>query len=105
MGQNFADGTKCFFGKVLEEGKTIVKVKMDDDRIWRHHVNHLLPSQVQIERESIDQDYAHHLCHDPLVAPSSEQNAESIPTENRGLRVAPGPHIPVGPPRHSTRVS
>ena len=50
----------------------------------------------------------HHLCHwtiDPLVAPSSEQNAEPTPTENWGPRVVPGPHVPVGPPRHSTRVS
>ena len=48
----------------------------------------------------------HHLCHwtiDPLVAPSSEQNAEPTPTENWGPRVVPGPHVPVGPPRRSTR--
>ena len=58
MGRNFADGPKWLPGKVLERGKTIVKVKLDDGRIWRRHVNHLLPSQVQIESESIDQECA-----------------------------------------------
>ena len=107
MGQNFADGPKWLPGKVLEGGKTIVKVKLDDGRIWHHHANHFLPSQVQIESESIDQECAPPMSLeiDPLVASSSEQNAESTPTENQDPRVVPGPHVPVGPPRRSTRVS
>ena len=39
------------------------------------------------------------LDNDPLVAPSSEQNAELTPTENQGPRVVPCPYLPVGPPR------
>ena len=107
MGRNFTDGPKWLPGKVLEGGKTIVKLKLDDGRIWRRHVDHLLPSQVQIESESIDQECAPpmSLDNDPLVAPLSEQNAEPTPTENRGPRVAPDTHVPIGPPRRSTRVS
>ena len=105
MGRNFADGPKWLPGKVLEGGKTIVKVKLDDGRIWRRHVDHLFPSQVPIESESIDQDHAPpmSLDNDPLVAPSGEQNVESTSTEIRGPRVVTGPHLPVGP-RRSTRV-
>ena len=33
-------------------------MKLDDGQIWHRHVNHLLTSQVQIESESIDQEYA-----------------------------------------------
>ena len=59
---------------------------------------------MQIENESIDQEYAPTMSLDnnTLVAPSGEQNAELTPTENRSPRVVPGPLLPVGPPRHST---
>ena len=82
-----------------------MKVKLEDGRIWHRHVDHLFPSQVQIESESIDQDYAppKSLDNDPLVAPSGEQNVESTSTEIQGPRVVTGPHLPVGP-RCSTRV-
>ena len=104
MGRNFTDGPKWLPGKVLEGGKTIVKLKLDDGRIWRRHVDHLLPSQVQIESESIDQECAPpmSLDNDPLVASLGEQNAESTPTKNRGPRVVPVPHIPVGPLREAS---
>ena len=49
MGRNFADGPKWLPGKVLKGEKTIVKVKLDEGRIWHRHVDHLFPSQVQIE--------------------------------------------------------
>ena len=97
--RNFADGPKWLPGKVLEGGKTIVKLKLDDSRIWRRHVDHLLPSQVQIESESIDQECAPLLSldNDPLVAPSSEQNAENSYEEPKSKGCTwPG---------HSTRVS
>ena len=49
----------CYFlGKVLEGGKTIVKVKLDDGSIWHRHIDHLFPSQVQTESEPINQEYA-----------------------------------------------
>ena len=107
MGQNFTDGPKWLPRNVVEGGKTIVKVKLDDGRIRRRHVDHLLPSQVQIENESIDQECASPMSleNDPLVARSSKQNAEPTPTDNRGPRVASGPHVAAGPPRRSTRVS
>ena len=83
-----------------------MKVKLDDGRIWRRHVDHPFPSQVQIESELIDQDYAPpmSLDNDPLVAPSGEQKVESTSTEIRGPRVVTGPHLLVGSPRCSTRV-
>ena len=82
-----------------------VKVKLDDGRIWHRHVDHLFPSQVPIESESIDQDHAPSMSldNDPLVAPSGEQNVELTSTEIRGPRVVTGPHLLVGP-RRSTRV-
>ena len=57
MGRNFADGPKLLPGNVLEGGKTIVKVKLDDGWIWCRHVDHLFPSQVQIESELVDQEF------------------------------------------------
>ena len=57
MGWNFADGPKLLPGNVLEGGKTTVKVKLDDGWIWCRHVDHLFPSQVQIEIELVDQEF------------------------------------------------
>ena len=53
-GQNFADGPKWLSGNVLEGGKTIVKVNLDDGWIWCHHADHLKPSA---NWELVDQEY------------------------------------------------
>ena len=72
-----------FLGRCWREEK----LELDEGRIWHCHVDHLFPSQVQIECESIDQEYEPpmSLDNDPMVAPSGEQNAESTSTEIQGL--------------------
>jgi hypothetical protein len=73
-------------GVVLEcEGKTMVKIKLDDGRVWRRHVNHVLKSQVLLGADTSSQDRdidpVPIEC-DPLVMPSDEGTVESPTTEH-----------------------
>lgn len=61
-GQNFADGPKWLSGNVLEGGKTIVKVNLDDGWIGCHHADHLKPS-ANWKWVGWPGVYTHHLCH------------------------------------------
>ena len=52
MSRNFADGHSWVPGTVLEgDGTTAVRVRLDDGRIWRRHLDHVTPSQVVGEPE------------------------------------------------------
>ena len=48
MARDFSErGTEWLFGKVIEKlGETMVKVELDDGRIWRRHLDHVIRSQI-----------------------------------------------------------
>ena len=100
--RNFATGPKWLPGKVLvREGKTMVKIELDDGRTWQRHVDHLLRSQVEIESDTDNQDFTNPvpLDDDSLTALSSEVP----PTGNQDPE--PPPQQPLPPSmRRSTRV-
>ena len=101
MGRNFAAGANWMPGVVLEcEGKTMVKIKLDDGRVWRRHVNHVLKSQVLLGADTSSQDRdidpVPIECA-PLVMPSDEGTVESPTTEHssdtiRGMVEDPPQH-------------
>ncbi len=100
MGRNFAAGPKWLPGKVVErEGETMVKLKLDDGRTWRRHVDHVLQSQLPTENESVP------LEDDPLTAPSEEQSPEVAVGETGEPRVIPISQPAVAQPRCSTQVT
>lgn len=50
MGGNLSTGATWLPGIVIRcEGETAVKIKLDDGRIWRHHLDHVITSQVTEE--------------------------------------------------------
>ena len=93
--RNFASGVNWINwipGWVIErEGGTMLKVRLDDGRMWRRHLDHLIRSPLTVNPETaevglhanpglLDEE-------DPLIAPSEttpteldEQN-ESVPAE------------------------
>ena len=78
MGRNFGLGPRWLPGTILEcEGDTAVQIKMDDGRIWRRHLDHVIHSQVP--EETGEQNQSDSLVlppeSDPLTAP-----AEHAPT-------------------------
>ena len=100
--RNFATGSKWLPGKVLvREGKTMVKIELDDGWTWQRHVDHLLRSQVEIESDMDNQDFTNAvpLDDDPLTAPSSEVP----PTGNQDPELPPQQPLPPST-RRSTRV-
>jgi hypothetical protein len=75
MGQNFATGPRWLPGTVLEcEGDTAVQIKMDDGRIWRRHLDHVIHSQVPEETGEQKQS-------DPFVLPP-ESDLLTAPAEH-----------------------
>ena len=60
------------------EGKMMVKIKLDDGRVWRRHVNQILKSQVFVGTDASghDRDPVPIEC-DPLVMPSDEETVET----------------------------
>ena len=80
MGRNFAAGPRWLPGTVLEcEGNTAVQIKMDDGRIWRRHLDHVILSEVPEETGEQTQPDSAVLPpeNDPLTAP-----AEHAPATN-----------------------
>ena len=78
VGRNFAAGPRWLPGTVLEcEGNTAVQIKMDDGRIWRRHLDHVILSEVPEETGEQTQPDSAVLPpeNDPLTAP-----AEHAPT-------------------------
>lgn len=52
LSRNFEQEPKWLPGTVSEkERENTVKVKLDDGRIWRHHLDHLIKTQIQITPE------------------------------------------------------
>ena len=98
-GWNFADGQKWLPGRGKNYSESETGWWSDLASSCRSP-----PLKPSAESESILQQYAPpmSLDNDPLVASLGEQNAESTPTKNRGPRVVPVPHIPVGPLREAS---
>ena len=82
MGRNFATGVSWLPGIVVErEGNNVVKIKLDDGRIWRRHVDHVIKSKVVTDIESACSRSATSMDIDPLTTPSEEETAaELVPT-------------------------
>ena len=67
LAKNFATGTKWVPGVVKNlVGKTMVAVELDDGRIWRHHIDHIIRSHTTTEDTETDSE----LDFDPLTMPS-----------------------------------
>ena len=97
LGRNFSSGPKWLPGKVVErEGSMMVKIRLDNGRIWRRHIDHLLKSQLP---SAADLDSPRPQVFDSLVAPElglSYRNSasESTTDENGQLQVEPEPEVP-----------
>ena len=70
MARNFTAGDqKWLAGKVLErEGKVMVKVQLDDGRVWRRHMDQIRRTQIAKPEEAEDAD--------PLTMPSEQPTTE-----------------------------
>ena len=76
MARNFAPGVKWIPGTVVEkEGGVMVKVKLDDGRIWRRHIDHVVRSAVVIEPE-VDKPETGNT-YDPLTTPTTRSSMET----------------------------
>ena len=65
-------GPKWVPGIVVEcEGNSNIKMRLDDGRIWRRHVDHVVTTQVVSERNLVEPP-AVSLERDPLTAPAVE---------------------------------
>ena len=113
MAKNFGTGTTCRWlpGKITRlEGNTMVEIELDDKRIWRRHIDHIIRTTVSRS----DDEY------DPSVMPwnveshdsdnDNPPNDEVDPTDNDELpRAATPEQIDTGQvggaqeTRHSTR--
>ena len=82
MSRNFADGHSWVPGTVLEgDGTTAVRVRLDDGRIWRRHLDHVTPSQVVGEPEEQASQES------PRVPPESDP----LTTPDGGSSIGPTP--------------
>lgn len=74
MGRNFMTGPKWMPGTVVEcHGNTTIKMRLDDGRIWRRHVDHVVTSQTS-ERNPQETVVVRPET-DPLTAPTVEEPA------------------------------
>ena len=82
MSRNFADGHSWVQGTVLEgDGTTAVRVRLDDGRIWRRHLDHVTPRQVVGEPEEQASQES------PRVPPESDP----LTTPDGGSSIGPTP--------------
>ena len=117
LARNFASGVNWIPGWVIErEGGTMLKVRLDDGRMWRRHLDHLIRSPLTVNPETaevglhanpglLDEE-------DPLITPSETTPTEldeSVPAEGFAgdqpeLQGLPQEDPSSGPTiRHSTR--
>ena len=79
MGRNFATGVSWLPGIVVErEGNNVVKIKLDDERIWRRHVDHVIKRKVVTDIESACSRSATSMDLDPPTTPSEEETAAEL---------------------------
>lgn len=53
IARNFAEGNKWLPGSVIDrDSTTSVKIKLDDGRVWRRHVDHVMASKVAVREVS-----------------------------------------------------
>ena len=75
LAKNFATGTTCKWlpGVVKSlEGRTMVAVKLEDGRIWRRHIDHIIRSHIVAE----DTESDHESDFDPSTMPSIDTDIE-----------------------------
>lgn len=93
LGRNFSSGPRWLPGNVVErEGSMMVKIRLDDGRLWRRHIDHLLKSQLPIAAEV---DSPRPQVFDPLVAPGHHQNSGNAVSEltDENGQVEPEPEV------------
>ena len=76
MGRNFSAGASWLPGTILEcEGEVAVKIKLDDGRIWRRHVDHVrnteVPEEIRVESQPTPSSGTFE-SNDPLTAPAEQ---------------------------------
>ena len=120
MAKNFAAGTRWLPGKIIKlEGNTMVEIKLDDGRIWRRHMDHIIRTTITIDEDNEydpstmpwDSDCSDNA--NPQEPPNNEEvpiNDEEIPTNNEELlreetpeQIDTGQMGEVQETRHSTR--
>ena len=120
MAKNFAAGTRWLPGKIIKlEGNTMVKIELDDGRIWRRHMDHIIRTTLTIDEDNEydpstmpwDSDSSNNA--NPQELPNNEEvpiNNEEISTNNEELlreetpeQINTGQMGGVRETRHSTR--
>ena len=99
MARNFAPGVNWIPGIIVaKEGGVMFKVKLDDGRIWRRHVDHIVKSAVVIDPE-VDKSEQGNICDefDPVTMPTAQSSVETpLPEE---------PQVPETPDNVDTQES
>ena len=111
MGRNFSAGVSWLPGTILEcEGEVAVKIKLDDGRIWRRHVDHVrnteVPEEIRVESQPTPSSGTFE-SNDPLTAPAEQMTTpNNCGTEHTEQETQEQPRVeppePVGL-RRSTR--
>ena len=110
MGRNFMTGPKWVPGIVVEcEGNSNMKMRLDDGRLWRRHVDHVVTAQVVSERNLQDavESPAVPPETDPLTAPGVEVPATVSQESDNPAQERDPPPLPdtyQEELRHSTRI-
>ena len=98
MCRNFAMGPSWLPGIVSEcEGNTMVKVKLDDGRMWRRHVDHIIQSGVVTETDlnSSRQTTSISMEMDPLTTPADVEPGAEPDRTSGSVPVSEGQPSPV----------
>ena len=115
--RNFRQGPKWVAGTVLVGDGASVRVKMDDGRVWRRHVDHVKPMQLERQPSEQSESSSTGSSEDPLSVPPEDRSVEredtsgteAEPTENHSENVTQDSPIQDPPiqeriePRRSTR--
>ena len=90
LAKNFATGTKWVPGVVKNlVGKTMVAVELDDDRIWHHHIDHIIQSHTTTEDTETDSEFDFNPLTMPSIGTDDEQRNNNTREEmqDRNIQV------------------
>ena len=93
--RNFTQGPKWVAGTVLVGEDAFVRVKMDDGRVWRRHVDHVKTNQLESQPSEQSESSSTGSPEDPLSVPLEDSSVEredtsgteAEPTENHSENV------------------
>ena len=100
VARNFAEGTKWLPGSGTEcDSVTSVKIRLDDGRVWRRHVAHVVYSQVPVaEMEEVSQS-------EPSAVPVQPSNQLAPDASDRHSEQEAMPRPDSSNPSDSERVN